>query len=133
MDEVAGAEHVQQHRWRGVAFVRRSLLILFVLGQTAVACYYLLWVLPYHGGTWLELGMTALFAVLYIWIAVGFWTAVLGFLLRLVGGDRHALLRRHSDQALAATPLAKTAILLPIYHEPVHWTLSGLKAVYRDI
>jgi membrane glycosyltransferase len=133
MDEVAGAEHGQQHRWRGVAFVRRSLLILFVLGQTAVACYYLLWVLPYHGGTWLELGMTALFAILYVWIAVGFWTAVLGFVLRLLGGDRHALLRRHSDQDLAATPLAKTAILLPIYHEPVHWTLSGLKAVYRDI
>lgn len=133
MDEVAGAEHSQQHRWRGVAFIRRSLLILFVLGQTAVACYYLLWVLPYHGGTWLELGLTALFAILYIWIAVGFWTAVLGFLLRLVGGDRHALLRRHSDEALAATPLAKTAVLLPIYHEPVHWTLSGLKAVYRDI
>jgi len=122
-----------RHRWRGVAFFRRSLLILFVMGQTVVACYYLLWVLPYHGGTWLEIAMTALFAILYIWIAVGFWTAVLGFVMRLIGGDRHALLRRHTGEALASTPLAKTAILLPVYHEPVHWTLSGLRAVYEDI
>lgn len=133
MTDVAGAQAAHRYRWRRVAIVRRSLLILFVLGQTTVACYYLLWVLPYHGGTWLELGMVALFAVLYAWIAVGFWTAVFGFVLRLLGGDRHALLRRHNDEALAATPLAKTAILLPIYHEPVHWTLSGLKAVYQDI
>ncbi|WP_273207873.1 glucans biosynthesis glucosyltransferase MdoH [Marinobacter subterrani] len=133
MVRTSGVTDAPRHRWRGVAFFRRSLLILFVLGQTAVACYYLLWVLPYHGGTWLELGMTALFAILYAWIAIGFWTAVLGFVLRLIGGDRHALLRRHSSEALADTPLAKTAILLPIYHEPVHWTLSGLKAVYRDI
>ncbi|MBL3825490.1 MULTISPECIES: glucans biosynthesis glucosyltransferase MdoH [unclassified Marinobacter] len=133
MAEVPGATLSQGYRWRHIAFARRSLLILFVLGQTAVASYYLLWVLPYHGGTWLELGMTALFAILYAWIAVGFWTAVFGFVLRLTGGDRHGLLRRHNPEALAATPLAKTAILLPIYHEPVEWTLSGLKAVYRDI
>ena len=133
MAEAAQAALSKGYRWRHIAFLRRSLLIVFVLGQTAVASYYLLWILPYHGGTWLELAMTALFAVLYTWIAVGFWTAVLGFLLRLTGGDRHSLLRRHPEQALAETPLARTAIVLPIYHEPVQWTLSGLKAVYRDI
>ena len=133
MADVSGVNASRGQRWRRIAFFRRSLLALFVLGQTAVASYCLLWVLPYHGGTLLELGMTALFAILYAWIAVGFWTAVFGFLLRLAGGDRHALLRRHTDESLAQTPLAKTAILLPIYHEPVQWTLSGLKAVYRDI
>lgn len=133
MADVAAEMPGRAHRWRHIAFFRRALLIVFVLGQTAVASYYLLWVLPYHGGTWVEIGMTALFAILYAWIAVGFWTAVFGFFLRLTGGDRHALLRRHSEDALAATPLAKTAIVLPIYHEPVQWTLSGLRAVYRDI
>ena len=122
-----------KHRWRRVANLRRAVLMLFVFGQTAVASYYLLWVLPYHGGTPLEIGILMLFAILYAWIAVGFWTAVFGFVIRLMGGDRHSILKRHTEAELLETPLAKTAVLLPIYHEPVHWTLSGLKAVYRDI
>lgn len=108
-------------------------MALLVFGQTAIAGYYLLWVLPYHGNTPLELGLLFLFAILYAWIAVGFWTAVWGFVIRLTGGDRYSRLKRHSDDQLDATPLKKTAVILPIYHEPVRWTLDGLKAVYRDI
>ncbi|WP_427901659.1 glucans biosynthesis glucosyltransferase MdoH [Marinobacter caseinilyticus] len=120
-------------RWRGLAFIRRSLLALCVFGQTTVASNYLMWVLPYHGGTWVEIGLVVLFALLYAWIAVGFWTAMLGFVLQLFGGDRHSLLKRHSAREIAATPLAKTAVVMPIYHEPVQRTLRGLRAVYRDI
>jgi membrane glycosyltransferase len=119
--------------WRRVATVRRFVMTLFVVGQTLIACYFLLWVLPYHGGTLVELGLLFLFALLYMWIAVGFWTGVFGFLLRLVGGDRYSLLKRHSGKDLDATPLARTAIIMPVYHEPVRWTLSGLKAVYQDL
>ena len=113
--------------------IRRLLMTLFVVGQTLIACYFLLWILPYHGTTALELGLLALFALLYMWIAVGFWTAIFGFILRLTGGDRHSLLRQHSDEQLDATTLARTAIVMPVYHEPVYWTLSGLKAVYQDL
>ncbi|NWN91402.1 glucans biosynthesis glucosyltransferase MdoH [Marinobacter adhaerens] len=123
----------RRHRWRLVANLRRTVFMLFVFGQTGVASYYLLWVLPYHGGTALEISMLVLFAILYAWIAVGFWTAVLGFVIRLMGGDRHSIVKRHTEAQLLQTPMAKTAVLLPVYHEPVHWTLSGLKAVYRDI
>lgn len=119
--------------WKISAFLRRSLFTVLVLGQTAVACYYLLWILPYHGGTLVEAGLLVLFAVLYTWIAVGFWTALWGFCLRLVGGDWRSPLRRRQVEDLDATPLAKTAIVMPIYHEPVHRTLSGLKAVYQDL
>ncbi len=119
--------------WRRVATFRRLLLTVFVMGQTLIACYFLLWVLPYHGGTMVELGLLVLFALLYMWIAVGFWTALFGFVLRLIGGDRHGLLKRHAGAGLEATPLARTAIIMPVYHEPVHWTLSGLKAVYQDL
>jgi membrane glycosyltransferase len=113
--------------------MRRSLLALLVFGQTAVASYYLLWIMPYHGGTPVEIGLLVLFALLYAWIAVGFWTAVAGFVLRLMGGDKHSLLNRYSSDDLEHTPLVKTAIVLPVYHEPVHWTLSGLKAVYHEL
>lgn len=131
--EAAASVRKRTGNWRRVATFRRFLLTVFVLGQTLVASYFLLWVLPYHGGTLLELGMLGLFALLYMWIAVGFWTAVFGFVLRLAGGDRYSLLKRHAGEGLDATPLGKTAIVMPVYHEPVHWTLSGLKAVYQDL
>ncbi|MBS8238934.1 glucans biosynthesis glucosyltransferase MdoH [Marinobacter lipolyticus] len=137
MNDAAGAvvnpTRRQSGRWRRIAVIRRLLMTLFVVGQTLIACYFLLWILPYHGATSLELGLLALFALLYMWIAVGFWTAIFGFILRLTGGDRHSLLRQHSDGQLDATTLARTAIVMPVYHEPVYWTLSGLKAVYQDL
>lgn len=120
-------------KWHRVATVRRGLLSLFVFGQTLVACYFLLWVLPYHGDTWVEKALVAVFFLLYAWIAVGFWTAMYGFVLRLFGGDRYSLLKRHSADQLTATPLAKTAIVMPIYHESVQRTLRRLRAVYRDL
>src|SRR5690554_8121180 len=73
------------------------------------------------------------FALLYLWIAFGFWIAVYGFLLRLTGGDRKSLLKRHPPAELEATELSKTAIVMPLYHEPVAWTLKGLKAIYLDL
>lgn len=137
MTDAREAEDTRARRrsgsWRRVATFRRLLLAVLVFGQTLVACYFLLWILPYHGGTLVELGLLVLFSLLYMWIAVGFWTAIFGFVLRLAGGDRHSLLKRHAGEALEATPLAKTAIIMPVYHEPVHWTLSGLKAVYQDL
>ncbi|MBW7470085.1 glucans biosynthesis glucosyltransferase MdoH [Marinobacter sp. F4218] len=119
--------------WRGVAIFRRSLMIFLVFGQTAIATYYLLWILPYHGGTIVEKALIVLFAVLYIWIAIGFWIAVWGFFIRSFGGDSYSLVKRHSKAELESAPLATTAILLPIYHEPVDWTFKGLKAVYEDL
>ncbi|HLT14940.1 MAG TPA: glucans biosynthesis glucosyltransferase MdoH [Marinobacter sp.] len=132
-DIAATAARRRDGNWRRIATFRRFVMTLFVVGQTLTACYFLLWVLPYHGGTLVELGLLALFALLYMWIAVGFWTAVFGFVLRLVGGDRYSLLKRHAGSALESTALAKTAIIMPVYHEPVNWTLSGLKAVYQDL
>ena len=66
-------------RWKAVAATRRGLLILLVLVQTLGGLYGMQSVLPYHGGNLLEKGILFLFAVLFAWISVGFWTAVLGF------------------------------------------------------
>ena len=119
-------------RWRLAASIRRILLLVVVLAQTAIATWFMLSVLPYHGGNGLEVAMAAIFAVLFLWISLGFWIGVFGFWFRRIG-DRHALLSQQSTEALAATPLRRTAILLPIYHEPIDRTLGGLRAVYRSL
>src|SRR5690554_1946756 len=120
-------------RWRWAALRRRSLLLILVGGQTGLASWFMLSVLPYQGGNALELAMLVLFALLFAWISFGFWIAVAGFLLRQLGGDRQSLLRQQDAATLAATPLARTAIVMPIYHEPIERSLGGLSAVYRSL
>lgn len=119
--------------WRVHAWLRRFVILVLALTQTAVGTYYMLTVLPYHGDTLLEKCLATVFALLFGWIASGFWVAVFGFVLRRGRGDRQSLLRRHPPQVLAATPLAPTAIVMPLYHEPVARSLAGLRAIYESL
>ena len=120
-------------RWRMAALLRRSLLLILVAGQTGLAGWFMLSVLPYRGNSALEIAMLVLFALLFAWISFGFWIAVVGFFLRCPGGDRQSLLRQQDAATLAATPLARTAVIMPIYHEPIERSLGGLSAVYRSL
>lgn len=122
-----------QPPWKRAALVRRSLLTLMVVGQTAVGVTIMRQVLPYQGGNAVEIGLLALFAVLFGWISVGFWVGFTGFAVRLAGGDPHGLLQRYPRGVLEATPLARTAIVMPIYNEPIARTLGGLRAMYQSL
>lgn len=126
--------HVQRSAaWQTAAARRRLLIFLLATTQTVVGTYYMLEILPYHGGTLIEKALAAVFAILFWWIASGFWVAVLGFVLRRGEGDRHSLLKRHEPAKLASAPLARTAIVMPLYHEPVERSLAGLRAVYESL
>ena len=119
--------------WRKIAWRRRAILTALVFVQTFVATRFALVVLPYHGGDALEIAIACVFAILFTWISIGFWMAVYGFVLRRLGGDPQSLSRRHPDEQLNKVALAPTAIVLPIYHEPIERTLGGLRAVYRSL
>ena len=123
---------VQVH-WRRAAWIRRALLTTLVLNQSLIASSYMVAVLPYHGGNFVELGIISLFFVLFAWISVGFWIGVFGFVIRCIGGDRFSLLGRHTAAELNTQPLARTAVVMPIYHEPIHRTFGGIRAVYRSL
>ncbi|GGO83705.1 glucans biosynthesis glucosyltransferase H [Marinobacterium nitratireducens] len=120
-------------RWRLRAWLRRTLLTLIVVSQALVGAYYMASVLPYHGGNLLEQALIALFTLLFTWISIGFWIGLYGFWLRRIGGDPKSLLRRYPDSVLADTPLARTAVVMPIYNEPVNRCLGGLRAIYRSL
>ena len=135
MDDMSptAARTAERPAWRLAANLRRLVLTAIVLAQTLFATAVMRQVLPYRGGNWIEVGLIALFALLFLWISVGFWIGLTGFVLRRFGGDRRSLLRRHDPAELDATPLARTAIVMPIYHEPVERTLGGLRAIYRSL
>jgi membrane glycosyltransferase len=119
-------------RWHRVAALRRSVLFGLTVLQTIVATYYMTAVLPYHGRHILELAILVLYVILFGWVSMGFWTAMMGFLLLLARGDRHAI----SGTAAADVPIdekARTAILMPICNENVPRVLAGLRATYESV
>lgn len=118
--------------WIWPARIRRFILTALVLAQVYVGTRYMLFVLPYHGRDLLEISLAVLFAILFTWISIGFWLGLYGFFLRRFGGDRLSLLRKHGAK-LADVNMARTAIIMPIYNEPIERTLGGLRAVYRAL
>ncbi|HPE67060.1 MAG TPA: hypothetical protein PK849_12845, partial [Synergistales bacterium] len=63
--------------WSRSAGRRRLLLIFLVLAPTFIACGTMASILPSRGGSPLEIVLLAVFAVLFAWISVGFWTALM--------------------------------------------------------
>src|SRR5690606_36144951 len=51
----------------------------------------------------------------------------------LIGGDRRSLMKRYPPGGCDHIALARTAIALPVYHEPIDRTLNGLRAVYQSL
>ncbi|TGN39440.1 glucans biosynthesis glucosyltransferase MdoH [Marinobacter confluentis] len=119
--------------WRPVAFQRRLLLVALVAAQTLAGLWLFAQSLPDQAGTWPSSAALAVFGVLFAWIGVGFWTAVFGFVVLRFGGDPWSLSEQHAARTTEAMDLAPTAVIMPIYHEPVQRTLAGLKAIFRDL
>ncbi len=120
--------------WTRVAFRRRLLLATLVLLPTIVASGFMVNVLPRGGGTALEVAIVVVFGVLFGWISIGFWAALMGFYC-LVRGDRFAI--THSPptvpRADGTGPRPPTAICMPICNEPVDRVFAGLRAIERSL
>lgn len=118
--------------WHHVASVRRTVLILLILAQTAMATYSMMAVLPYHGEKPLEMAVLSLFAILCAWVSAGFWTALMGYYVLQFGGDNHAISKSAAEDTPIA-PDARTAIIMPICNEHVARVFAGLRATYESL
>lgn len=118
--------------WLGAARLRRLVLLVFVLGQTWLATYFMTAILPYHGNHWLEMIVLAIYAVLFAWVGAGFWTALMGFWVLVRGKDTFSI----SSTAAPDSPVAddaRTAILVPICNEDVVRVFAGIRATYDSL
>jgi membrane glycosyltransferase len=112
--------------------LRRVSLLGFVLVATAAATQLLTYALGADGLSTPELGILPLFALTFAWICYAFATALIGFLLHLVGepgGAPGARLR--PPRSGPAT--GRTALVMPIFHEDTTWVAARLAAVYRSL
>ncbi|APR96500.1 glucosyltransferase [Pandoraea thiooxydans] len=119
-------------RWRHAGRVRRMMLLVLTLAQTALATHFMSTVLPYQGRDPLEIVALILFAILFCWVSAGFWTAIMGFFVLLFGRDRYVI----SRTAVGQEPLAegaRTAVVMPICNENVPRVFAGLRATYESL
>lgn len=74
-----------------------------------------------------------LFAVLYFWISVGFWTATFGFVWRLACGEPTLVGTEKRPRPTADTTLPNTAIVMPIYNEDPRRVFANLRAIRASL
>jgi membrane glycosyltransferase len=112
------------------AFLRRVLFFGLTLSLAAFATSLMLIILEANGLTVLKIVALVLFAVLFTWISGAFWTAVAGFLVKIIGHDS-AVINPHD---VAGRPLAsRTAIVMPIYNEDVTRVATGIDAIWTSV
>ena len=121
-----------QGHWHAVGTFRRVVLLGLVLAQTYIATNFMVAVMPYHGRQPLEIAMLVLFGILFAWVSGGFWTAIAGFVLQLLGADRFAISRTAPPDA-PLDDAGRTAIVMPIRNENVPRVFAGLRATYDSL
>lgn len=111
-------------------WARRLLVVLLALLPAAMAAHEMRQTIGLDGITPLEGVYLFLFISLFAWIAFGFATAFIGFLLQTVGGGRSVAPR---PLHLAAPLQGKTAILLPVCNEDFLGVLGRLSIMERSL
>lgn len=119
---------------RRVPMVRRVVLLALVIFGAWVGTRAMADVLPSHGDTALEIGLLALFGILFGWISAGFWTGLMGAFVLLRGPGHGPLLREAADAPLRPLdPGVRTAIVMPICNEHVPTVFGGLAATIDSL
>src|SRR3954467_7593245 len=85
---------------RRKALWRRGVYFALVALSTLAGSYLMADVLRANGFTAIEMAIQVLFTISFAWICTSFWTATIGFLVRLAGRDP-ARLRPHKPGGLA--------------------------------
>jgi len=131
MTDTTGTWKLDPHAGR--AGWRRALLALLVTA-TGLAGGGLMWMVLGAGGL---NAVEAVFLVLFVpafgWIALSFWSALIGFALAVL--RRHPItLRRHRPASGPPPALAeRTAILVPIYNEDASAVMNRLEYIWHSV
>lgn len=121
------------HRvWSRAAGKRRMVLLFLISAPTAAATVRMATLLPHHGSTGLEVVLLVVFACLFAWISIGFWTAMAGFVAMLRRYDRFAPTREDPSDS-AVRPGVRTAIVFPVYGEDMDRVTAGIEAVHASL
>lgn len=115
-----------------VAF-RRALFFGAILATTGLGAWFLWRYFRADGITILEAIQLGLFILLFQQIAAGFWLSLIGFVIRLTGGDPAQISHTLDRKFAAAVPSGATAIVVPIFNEDVARVFRGIDAMWTAL
>jgi membrane glycosyltransferase len=115
--------------------LRRVLLLVLVALGAAIGTDYMIDILPRHGHGWAERGLIVLFGILFAWISAGFWTALMGTWVLMLGRDRRSVtgVLRGDGAKVPIAADARTAVIMPICNEHVPTVFAGLRATIESL
>ncbi|WP_299395380.1 glucans biosynthesis glucosyltransferase MdoH [Pelagibius sp.] len=114
--------------------MRRIVLLMLVVSSTAAAVLVLGTILASQGFSVLELGILALFGLLFAWITTAFWLSLAGFVLHVLGRPGHRLAERTTiPEDSAKDERSRVALVMPIYNEDPQRVLAGLQATLNSL
>lgn len=112
------------------ALWRRSLFFGLTLLTSLAGGLLMLDVLRASGLSGLNIAGLVMFTALFTWIAGAFWTAMAGFVIRLIGRDPAILAAEHTAHSSVR---GRTAIVTPIYNEDTARVFAGVEAIWRSL
>ncbi|MEM9881684.1 MAG: glucans biosynthesis glucosyltransferase MdoH [Planctomycetota bacterium] len=117
----------------GALFSRLGLL-LATFASTYLAAYAFGHVVFADGVNPATVTLWLLFAVLFLWVAQGFWTATIG-LLQMLRHSPNAVFKVRTEPVEWSPPrdLPRTAVLMPIYNEDSARVFAGLEAIIHSV
>ena len=137
-----------------IATIRRLIMFVLIAVQTYYGTSYLATLLPYQ--SWEKINfmanwdinpelaiysiipyiiqgfIIALFAILFSWISIGFWTSVMGLILAVIKKDRFTI-AIPNDPVKHIDTKHRTALVMPICNEDVSRVFAGLEATYESL
>ena len=111
----------------------RLLLAVLTIASIAAATGTFWQVVASDGVVLLDYPLTALFAVLFGWIVLSFWTSTFGLLSILIGRRAAPLSMRPVVDPAASRRKGQTAILMPVYNESPERVFAGAKAMLAEL
>jgi membrane glycosyltransferase len=119
-----------QSRQRPWTMWRRTLFFGLTFVTALTGGFLMLDVLRANGLSGLQIVGLIMFTALFAWISGAFWTAVAGFIIRLVGRDPAVL---HPSQTTHRCLRSRTAIVTPIYNEDTARVFAGIEATWCSL
>jgi len=124
-------------RHAGKAAWRRILLLVFVAATTAAGLQLLAMALGPQVPYGLAIPLLAVFTLSFGWIALSFWTAIVGFVLKSFGLHPLSLRRRGPGDGapggIVPALRGRTAILVPVYNEAPDEVFARLETTWHSL
>lgn len=117
-----------RYGWRRAGVFGASLALV------AAALAMLAQVFAPGGLTAIEIALMLLFALNFGWLALGFWSALIGLVVTLRGGDRAGLAPPlPSGQPLREAFTRPLAVVIPIYNEDASRVMCALEVLHDEL